>query len=254
MNDSLKNKTILITGSSRGIGKSTALMLSDAGATIIIHCKENIKAAEQTLSELCPGKHFIVQADLSDVEAIKKLVDEVYQKVGKLDVLVNNVGTHTDLPIATTEFDRWFEIWNHTIATNLSGLAHLSFLVSKKMMKQGGGRIINVSSRGAFRGEPNSLAYGASKAGINSFGQSMAKALAPHGVFVYTVAPGFVETDLTAHTLDGPLGNEIRMQSPFERVAKPKEVAKIILFFASEAPEFMTGCIVDINGASYLRT
>ena len=122
------------------------------------------------------------------------------------------------------------------------------------MLKNNGGRIINISSRGAFRGEPESWAYGASKAGLNSLGQSMAKALAPQNIFVYTIAPGFVSTEMSQKILSSPQGDEIRSQSPFGRVAKPEEIAKIVLFFAGEAPEFMTGCIVDINGASYLRT
>jgi NAD(P)-dependent dehydrogenase (short-subunit alcohol dehydrogenase family) len=122
------------------------------------------------------------------------------------------------------------------------------------MLKTGGGRIINISSRGAFRGEPEAWAYGASKAGLNSLGQSMAKALAPQNIFVFTIAPGLVSTDMSEENLTGPQGDEIRNQSPFGRVAKSEEVGKIVVFFAGEAPEFMTGCIVDINGASYLRT
>ena len=151
-------------------------------------------------------------------------------------------------------FESWFNDWEKTIASNLSGTACLSYLVSKHMSEKGGGRIINISSRGAFRGEPEAWAYGASKAGLNSLGQSMAKALAPQKIFVFTIAPGFVSTEMSQKILNSPQGDEIRSQSPFDRVALPEEIAKLVLFFASEAPEFMTGCIVDINGASYLRT
>ena len=122
------------------------------------------------------------------------------------------------------------------------------------MIQQGGGRIVNVSSRGAFRGEPNQPAYGASKAGLNAMSQSLAQALARHNVFVGIVAPGFVETDLAKEILDGPRGEGIRQQSPLGRVAKPEEVARGVLFLASEGSEFMTGAILDINGASYLRS
>jgi NAD(P)-dependent dehydrogenase (short-subunit alcohol dehydrogenase family) len=122
------------------------------------------------------------------------------------------------------------------------------------MIKQGGGRIVNVSSRGAFRGEPTAPAYGASKAGMNSMGQSLAKHLAPYNIFVGTVAPGFVETDMAAEILAQPRGEEIRNQSPLGRVAKPEEVAHVALFLASEGAEFTTGTIIDINGASYLRS
>jgi NAD(P)-dependent dehydrogenase (short-subunit alcohol dehydrogenase family) len=114
--------------------------------------------------------------------------------------------------------------------------------------------VVNVSSRGAFRGEPETPAYGASKAGLNAMSQSMAQALAPHGVFFYVVAPGFVETDMADALLRGPEGDGIRSQSPLGRVATPEEVAKTVVFLASEAPDFMTGAIVDVNGASYLRS
>lgn len=122
------------------------------------------------------------------------------------------------------------------------------------MIPQGGGRIINVSSRGAFRGEPEFPAYGASKAGMNAMSQSLAKKLGPHGIGVYAIAPGFVETDMAKETLEGPLGDQIRNQSSMGRVARPEEVAYAILFYASAGAEFMTGGILDVNGASYLRS
>jgi NAD(P)-dependent dehydrogenase (short-subunit alcohol dehydrogenase family) len=122
------------------------------------------------------------------------------------------------------------------------------------MISQGGGQIVNVSSRGAFRGEPDAPAYGASKAGLNAMSQSLAKALAPHNIYVYVVAPGWVETDMAAESMSGPAGDQVRAQSPLNRIATPDEVARTILFLASEGTEFLTGCIVDINGASYLRS
>jgi NAD(P)-dependent dehydrogenase (short-subunit alcohol dehydrogenase family) len=122
------------------------------------------------------------------------------------------------------------------------------------MIKRNRGNIVNISSRGAFRGEPESPAYGASKAGLNSFSQSMAQSLAPHNIFVYVVAPGFVQTEMVAELLSGPDGKSIREQSPLGRVATPDEIARTVLFLASEGTDYLTGCIVDINGASYLRT
>ena len=121
-------------------------------------------------------------------------------------------------------------------------------------MENGGGRIVNVSSRGAFRGEPDKPAYGASKAGLNALGQSLALTLAPHNIFVGTVAQGFVDTELAAEKLSGPGGDEIRAQSPLNRVAQAEEVARAVLFLAEEGTEFMTGTIIDVNGASYLRS
>ncbi len=138
--------------------------------------------------------------------------------------------------------------------TNLIGPANLSYLAARHMIEQGGGRIVNVSSRGAFRGEPEGPAYGASKAGLNAMSQSLAKRLAPHNIFVGVVAPGFVDTDMAARYLDTPRGDEIRAQSPLGRVAKPEEVALAVMFLAAEGAEFTTGAILDVNGASYLRT
>ena len=118
----------------------------------------------------------------------------------------------------------------------------------------GRGRIVNISSRGAFRGEPDSPAYGASKAGLNALSQSLAKALAPQGIYVYCLAPGFVSTDMAARLLDGPSGPDILAQHPLGRVSLPEEVARTAEFCALDAPAAMTGSIIDVNGASYLRT
>ena len=139
-------------------------------------------------------------------------------------------------------------------ATNLSGAAHVSYWATKHMAKLGGGRIINISARGAFRGEPDAPAFAASKAGLNAMSQSLAQALAPHNIFVYVLAPGWVETKDNAEILGSPEGEYIRRESPFGRVAQPDEVARTVCFLASTAPDYMTGSIVDLNGASYLRT
>jgi NAD(P)-dependent dehydrogenase (short-subunit alcohol dehydrogenase family) len=114
--------------------------------------------------------------------------------------------------------------------------------------------VVNVSSRGAFRGEPECPAYGASKAGLNAFGQSMAQALGARGISVSTVAPGFVETDMARRVLEGPGGDDVRSQSPLGRVARPEEVAAAVVWLASPAARFSTGTIMDVNGASYLRS
>lgn len=254
MENILKNKIVLVTGSSRGIGKSIALLLARAGAKIIVHYSRTPSAADEVLRQLGKNGLFTIKANLCKEDEIKTMVEIIENKTGKIDVLVNNAAAHSNMKPLENNFDTWYSDWKNTISSNLSGTACLSYLVSKLMLKNGGGRIINISSRGAFRGEPESWAYGASKAGLNSLGQSMAKALAPQKIFVFTIAPGFVSTEMSQKILDSLQGDEIRNQSPFNRVALPEEIAKIVLFFAGEAPEFMTGCIVDINGASYLRT
>jgi len=254
MNFDFQNKIVLVTGASRGIGKAIAGEFAKAGATIALHYHVNHDAADKTLA-LLPGKgHYAVAADISNGEQVIRLAGHVIERSGRIDVLVNNAGVFEEFRIMDLSFDDWRKAWHKTLDTNLTGTAHLTFLVAKQMMRQGGGKIVNVSSRGAFRGEPDAPAYGASKAGLNALGQSFAKALAPHNIYVYTVAPGYVDTEMAATAMEGDRGEEIRKQSPLKRIASPAEIARTVCFLASEGTDYLTGCIVDINGASYLRT
>jgi NAD(P)-dependent dehydrogenase (short-subunit alcohol dehydrogenase family) len=254
METDFTDKVVMVTGASRGIGREIARQFAGRGARIAVHYHKNRNAAGQTLSELSGRAHLLFKADLCDTTAVGNMADQVIQEMGKIDVLVNNAGVYEFQPIATSTFEDWQRSWEKTIGTNLLGSAHLTFCVARHMMKRGGGKIINITSRGAFRGEPDAPAYGASKAGLNAFSQSMAQALAPHGIFMYAVAPGFVETDMAASLLCGPEGQAIRAQSPLNRVAQPAEVARVVLFLADEGTDYLTGGIIDVNGASYLRT
>ena len=248
------DQVVLITGGSRGIGREAAKLFASAGARVAVHYRSRQDAAEETLASLHGAGHEIFAADLADERAIRILIDDVIRRMGGIDVLVNNAGIFEYHEIAEVAFDQWLDAWRRTLATNLLGPACLSYLAARQMMKTRGGRIVNVSSRGAFRGEPRAPAYGASKAGLNAMGQSLAQALAPHGVYVFTVAPGFVDTEMAKVSLNGPEGDAIRKQSPLGRVARPEEVARTVLFLASKGSEFLTGGIVDVNGASYLRS
>ncbi|MEM6316716.1 MAG: SDR family oxidoreductase [Bacteroidota bacterium] len=248
-----QHKTVLITGASRGIGRATAMAFAAAGARVAINYRANESAANDTLRSLDGDGHILVQADIGDPEQVASMVKEVAAQFERIDTLVNNAGIFELHPIDQVDYATWQRQWQRTININLIGVANLTYCVAQKMMQQGGGRIVNVSSRGAFRGEPLQPAYGASKAGLNAMGQSLAQALAPYNIFVGTIAPGFVETDMAKSVLEGPEGDAIRQQSPIGRVAKPEEVAHGILFLASEGAEFMTGTILDVNGASYLR-
>jgi NAD(P)-dependent dehydrogenase (short-subunit alcohol dehydrogenase family) len=254
MKTDFSGKVAIVTGASRGIGREIARQFAANGAGVVVHYNNNREAAEQTLSRLAGSSHMIVQADLSDATAIVEMAENAVNKMGPIDVLVNNAGVYEFHPVAETSFEDWQHSWEKTINTNLMGPAHLSFHMAHYMMKNGGGKIINITSRGAFRGEPDAPAYGASKAGLNAFSQSMAQALAPYKVFMFAVAPGFVETDMTDSLLCGPGGDAIRGQSPLNRVARPEEIARVVLFLAAEGTDFLTGGIIDVNGASYLRT
>ena len=254
MGTDFSGKVVMVTGASRGIGREIARQFAERGARLVVHYNQYRKAAEQTLADVPGNSHLILQADLSDAMAVGDLAQKALNAMGRIDVLVNNAGVYEFHPAATTSFEDWRQIWEKTIFTNLLGPAHLSFHLVRHMMKNGGGKIINITSRGAFRGEPNAPAYAASKAGFNAFSQSMAQALAPHNIFIYAVAPGFVETDMAASVLAGPEGDAIRAQSPLNRVARPAEVARVVLFLAGRGTDYLTGGIIDVNGASYLRT
>lgn len=250
----MNGRVVLITGASRGIGRAAALQFAQAGAQVAVHYHRDSKSAEQTLASLPGSGHALFQADLGKTADAQRLVEEVLARMHRIDVLVNNAGLWIGHPLDTTSFNDWVSAWDTTLSTNLLGPAHVAYGAARAMIRQGGGRIVNISSRGAFRGEPEGPAYAASKAGLNAMSQSLAKALAPHNVYVFAIAPGWVDTDMAKELLNGPEGNEIRAQSPMNRVATPEEVARTILFLASDGTDALSGCIIDVNCASYLRT
>jgi 3-oxoacyl-[acyl-carrier protein] reductase len=248
------DQIILVTGASRGIGRAVTRQFAEKGGRVAVHYNSNQAAAEETLNSLSGTGHLIVQANLGDPDAVQRMVETVIRDMGGLHVLVNNAGIYEEHKITEVDYITWQTAWMETLATNLLGAANAAYCAAQHMMQHGGGRIINVSSRGAFRGEPDAPAYGASKAAMNAMGQSLAKALAPYHIYVTTVAPGWVETDMAADYLAGTEGDAIRAQSPLNRVATADEVAYTVLFLASAGAEFLTGGVIDINGASYLRT
>ncbi|KAA3610677.1 MAG: SDR family NAD(P)-dependent oxidoreductase [Calditrichaeota bacterium] len=248
------NQVVLITGASRGIGKATAIEFANRNATVVINYRNNEAAANETLAAL-PGKgHSIFRADVCEPEALNSMIEATVERYGKLDVVVNNAGCSVNHAIEKVEFEEWQAAWRKVIDTNLIGAANVAFFAAKQMMQQKHGRMVFVSSRGAFRGEPTKPAYGASKAGMNALSQSLAKQLAPYNIFIGTVAPGFVATDMGVQTLSKTEKEAIERECPLKRVAKPEEVAYSIAFLASKGAEFSTGAILDVNGASYLRT
>lgn len=248
------NQSILVTGASSGIGRAIAQEFANHGGRVFVHYNNNEKGAQETLQSLKGESHSLAQANLTDAGQIPKLVERVLSATERIDVLVNNAAIFQPHPILDVDLQEWLSKWQTTVATNLMGPANLTYCVARHMIEHGGGKIITISSRGAFRGEPGAPAYGATKAGLNAMSQSLAKALAPRRVFFYVIAPGFVATDRVAPILNGPRGDDIRNQSPMARVAKPEEVAHTAAFLAAEGSEYLTGCIVDVNGASYLRS
>lgn len=248
-----QGKTVLITGASGGIGQATAIAFSRAGARVGLHYHQQVRSVEELQANL-PNESILLQADLADPIAIEAMITKAIAEFGHLDIVVNNAGVYEEHPLVETSYTNWQTVWQRTLQINLTGAANVAYCAAQHMMQRRCGRIINVSSRGAFRGEPTATAYGASKAGLNALSQSLAQYLAPYNIGVMAVAPGFVETEMARSLLESPLGEAIRQQSPLHRVAKPEEVAHTILFLASEGALFLTGGIVDVNGASYCRS
>jgi 3-oxoacyl-[acyl-carrier protein] reductase len=246
-------RTVLVTGASRGIGAAVAREFAAAGDRVAVHYSASRGAAEEVAGSLAGDGHVVVGADLADPDAVRAMVGDAAQGVGGLDVLVNNAGVFMAHPITETTYEEWQRAWRDTLAVNLLGAANVTWCAVPHMIDAGGGRIVNVSSRGAFRGEPDQPAYGASKAALVAFGQSLARALGPHRIAVTTVAPGWTATDMAAETLAGPRGDEIRADSPLGRVAEPRDVARAVLYLASPGAQMASGTVLDINGASFLR-
>jgi NAD(P)-dependent dehydrogenase (short-subunit alcohol dehydrogenase family) len=222
---------------------------------VAVHCRDAIAAAEVVRDSLDGDQHVVVRADLAVPAEVRAMVDAAAAGLGGLDVLVNNAGIYLDHPVLGTSYEQWQAAWQATLGVNLIGAANATWCAVQHMTASGrrGGRIVNVGSRGAFRGEPSHPAYGASKAGLHAFGQSLAVALAPHGIAVASVAPGYVATDMTAAELATAAGDVIRAQSPFDRVGTPEEIAAAVVYLASPEAEWASGAVLDLNGASYLR-
>ena len=270
------SRGVLVTGSSRGVGAATALAFAHRGDRVVVHYRSAEGPARELLDALPGDGHTLLQADLADPAAVAGLAEGAAAALGRVDVLVNNAALFLDPTdarpeqppggsrrgdhrITDVDYDTWTRIWQQTLATNLLGPANLTWCVVRHMAQVDPaaglprGRIVNIGSRGAYRGEPDVPAYGASKAALHAFGQSMAVALAPQGISVVSLAPGFIATDMAAAMLDGPQGAAIRAQSPFGRVATPDEVAAAVVTLAEPAAEWVSGAVVDFNGASHLR-
>ena len=245
------SRGVLVTGASRGIGAAVAAAFARSGDRVAVHYGTREEQAVELLASLPGDGHLVVGADLLDASAVRRAVDEVADGLGGIDVLVNNAGIFEPHPITDTSYYEWQESWRRTLGVNLIGAANVTWCVVQHM--GGGGRIVNVASRGAFRGEPEQPGYGASKAGLIAFGQSLARALGPRGIAVTAVAPGFTETDMAATELTGESGVRRRAESPLGRVATPEEVAAAVLYLASPEAEIASGTVLDVNGASYLR-
>jgi len=253
MQGNMKGKKVLVTGGSRGIGRCISEIFAANGATIYIVYRSNAEKAQECLNSLAGEGHRSFRVDVSKPDQVESLWEKLGENEVFIDILINNAGIGIHHPIEKVSYNDWQSRWDDIIKTNLIAPSNMCYHAAQQMVKKGEGKIINISSRGAFRGEPLMPAYGASKAGLNAMTQSLAYQLAPHNIYVGAIAPGFVKTDMTEERLKGEVGKQIAAQSPMNRVAKPEEVAEATYLMAS-GNMWMTGAIIDVNGASYLRT
>lgn len=249
---------VLVTGASRGVGRATAVAFAEAGDRVAVHYGRDRSAAEETIARLAGDGHAVVGGNLGEPSSARGIVDDAVTALGSLDVLVNNAANgpaaHNEHRIDESDWDAWVGAWDAMGRTNLLGPAHTTWAFARHLIARGApGAVVNVGSRGAVRGEPDYPAYGATKAALHAFGQSIAPRLAPHGISVVSVAPGFISTERQAAKLDGPAGDAIRAQSPFGRVGTPEEVAGAIVYLASPGAVWASGAILDLNGASHFR-
>ena len=198
-----------------------------------------------------------MKGDLAKPDEVSRVVATAIDGLEGIDILVNNAGVCIEHSIMDDSFDAWQAVWRRTIDVNLYGLANVTWCVVAHLLARPegptGARIINVGSRGAYRGEPGAVSYAASKAAVHALTQSLAVALGGQGISVSAVAPGFVATDLAKDVLAGPRGDEIRSQSPFCRVGTPDEIAGAVAWLASPEAEWASGAVLDLNGASHVR-
>jgi len=241
----LKGKSAVVTGGSRGIGRAIALELASCGANVVVNYTRNSKAADEVVAEIeaMGSSGMAVKADVSIASEVENLVNEVLKTFGSIDILVNNAGiTRDNLIIRMTEKE-----FDEVINTNLKGAFICTKAVSRVMIKQKSGKIINVSSVVGIVGNAGQSNYAAAKAGLIGFTKSMAKELAKRGINVNAVAPGFIQTDMTS-VLPENVKEEFLKSIPLMRIGKPEDIANTVLFLASEYSDYITGQVINIDG------
>jgi 3-oxoacyl-[acyl-carrier protein] reductase len=239
----LKGQVAIVTGASRGIGQAAALALASQGAKVVINYARSSEAAEATVKEItiAGGEAIALQADVSQSEAVDDLIKATLDQFGRIDVLVNNAGITQDTLLLRMKLEQWQAV----IDLNLTGVFLCTKAVSKIMLKQRSGRIINIASVAGQMGNPGQANYSAAKAGVIGFTKTVAKELANRGITVNAVAPGFIETDMT-HDLKS---DDIIKFIPLGRYGKPEEVAGTIRFLASDpAAAYITGQVFNVDG------
>jgi len=242
---------VLLTGGSRGIGQATVRALHERGASILFTYHHERDQAEALCNELGSRVH-AQQCDLANHDALPALVKSAIGTLGSIEVLVNNAAIFRENPFFGTGYAAWRAGWQRTFDVNLFGAAHLTFLVLQHMRERRRGKILNIVSRAAHRGELTFADYGASKAALVNLTKSIARSCAKDGIVAIAIAPGFIETDMAAPDLE-ERRDEVAAEIPMGYVGKPEEVASIVAFFAGDSANYANGATIDVNGGSYVR-
>lgn len=241
----LEGKVAIVTGASRGIGRSVAIALAKAGAKVVINYAGNAAAAAEvkTIIEAAGGESLLMQADVAKDEAVAAMVKQTMETFGRIDILVNNAGiTRDNLLMRMKEED-----WDAVLNTNLKGVFMCTKQISKVMMKQRTGKIVNMTSVVGLMGNAGQSNYAAAKAGVIGFTKSMAKELASRGITVNAIAPGFINTDMTA-VLSEQVKEGLATKIPAGRLGDPEDVAAAVLFLVSDSANYITGQTLNVDG------
>jgi 3-oxoacyl-[acyl-carrier protein] reductase len=240
----LQDRVAIVTGASRGIGRAVAIALAREGAKIVVNYARSSTAADEVVKEIAQaqGEAIALQADVSKAEEVDQLIEQTLNKFGRIDILVNNAGITRDTLLLRMKP----EDWQAVIDLNLTGVFLCTRAVSKTMIKQRSGRIINISSVAGQMGNPGQANYSAAKAGVIGFTKTIAKELASRGITVNAVAPGFIETDMTSNLANS---EEILKLIPLSRYGKPEEIAGMVRFLAADpAADYITGQVFNVDG------
>jgi NAD(P)-dependent dehydrogenase (short-subunit alcohol dehydrogenase family) len=252
MHIDLSNTSVLVTGASRGIGAAVARAMGKAGAKVALHYRDQRERATALAAQIGPSAE-VFQADLSSVEECAALWKAVVARFGRVNALVNNAGVAISSPLEAA-MEGWVEEWDTTMAVNLRAPAVLSRLAIGHFLEKGGGRIVNISSRAAFRGDqPAYLAYAASKGGLVALTRSIARGFGKAGILAFNVAPGFTRTDMAQDFLDQYGEDYATNDIALQRLTEPDDIAPFVVFLASGLGDHSTGCTIDINAGSYVH-
>jgi len=246
----LSDTVVLLTGGSSGIGAATVRSLWEAGASVFFTYLTHEERAAKLEEEL-GGRVAFAQCDVGKHDDLPALVDECVARFGKLDVLVNNAATGAASTFSSRDYGGWVRGWQRTFDVNVFGAANLAWLAIRHMRKRGGGKIINVASRAAHRGELTA-SYGSSKAALVNLTKSIARSCARDGITAIAVAPGWIATETNAADLAAKK-EQLEAEIPLGRVGTVEDVARVITFLASPFADYTNGATVDINGGSYVR-